>query len=261
MTIKWTGSKAWLRPVFRRMEECYEPFAGSAAISLTHADKIYLNDACLPLTQMYNAMAKNKEDYLRDVNSLFNDIQNAPNPKARFYEVRSNFRLGGEKDPVAFLAILYAGFNGLWRSGPNGCNVPYGGPRNFPYDKLMLLPAERIASVTNLSWEQVKPPNDTCVVYADPPFATTFTGYNAEGFTVEDNIALFNQLASLPNPVIISCLRTKENEELLKERGFDFVTLGKLYRNGQRGSVKKEEILAFNDKSIQYIKFSELRTS
>lgn len=261
MSIKWTGSKSWLRPVFRHMDECFEPFAGSAAISLAHADKIYLNDTCTPLVEMYREMSTRKVNYLRSVRAVFNSIQQDPDPKAKFYEVRNNFRANGGTDPVVFLAILYSGFNGLWRVGPNGCNVPYGGPRKFPFEKLLMMPTERIVSVTNHAWELATPPNDTCVVYADPPFATTFTGYSPEGFSTAHNVTLFNHLASLPNPVLISCLGTEENEELLLERGFDYVTLGKVYRNGQRGSVKKEEILAFNDEGIQYIKFSELRTS
>lgn len=261
MTIKWTGSKKWITPVFHEIDECFEPFAGSAAVSFTHAKKIHLNDASQPLIEMYKQMMSRKSDYLHEAFNLFNSIQAADDPKARYYEIRNTFRSAGGTDPVAFLAILYSGFNGLWREGPNGCSVPYGGPRKFPFENLMNTPTDRIASITSLSWKEVVCPNDSCLLYVDPPYATTFTDFTQRGWVEAENIELFDWLTSLPNPVVVSCFRTKQNEALLKERKFDFVTLNKRYSNGSRGSTKKEEIVAFNDSGIQFIKFRELKTS
>jgi len=263
MTIKWTGSKKWLLPVFRSMDVCYEPFAGSASVSLTHAKEAYLNDTCLPLINMYKELALRKNDYLTEVRDLFDSIQGDPDPRAKFYEVRNNFKSTGEQDPVAFLAILYAGFNGLWRASKNGCNVPYGGPRRFPFDKLLITPSDKIKAATCLSWEHSLPDleDEDAVIYADAPYSSTFTSYTPAGWTITDDIKLVKALGKRKNPVIISCLKTDANERNLKAHGFDFVTLGKLYSNGQKKAKRVEEILAFNDRGINFIKFSELQTS
>lgn len=261
MTVKWTGSKKWVKPAFKEMDECFEPFAGSASISLTWANKVYLNDLCTPLTEMYKAMKVNKVGLIDDAEDIFNSIKNAADSKAKFYEVRNQFNVNGGTHPAEFLAILYSGFNGLWRSGPNGCNVPYGGPRKFPTKYLLETPVDKIVSITNKTWQELTPPNETCVVYADPPYASTFTGFTAKGWSLSENVELFDSLSKLPNPVIISCLKTDENMKLLDERNFDYVSLTKLYSNGRSGSIKKEEILAFNDEGQRYIKFRALKTS
>jgi len=58
--------------------------------------------------------------------------------------------------------------------------------------------------------------------------------------------------------VLLSCLGTKDNEKLLKELNFDFVTMPKKFSNGA-GSIIKTEILAFNDAAVQYVTFRELK--
>lgn len=259
MTIKYTGSKKWLTKVIRPIDEIYEPFAGSAVISFQKSTACHLNDQVEPLVNFYKRLQADKDLFVRDLLAEVEAIKKSVNPKAAYYDARARFNAGGMKDPVLFCVILYLGFNGLYRVGPNGCNVPYGGDsRKFNPSGILSIPIEKVATLTHGSWESNPVPNESCTIYADPPYATTFTGYTRSGWTQAQNVALFSWLSEKSNPVLISCLQTDENEDLLRELGFDYVSMSKLFSNGVR-SVTKGEILAFNEKAIQHIQFRDVK--
>lgn len=259
MSIKYTGSKRWLVSVLQPIEEIYEPFAGSAIVSFQRSQTCHLNDAVEPLIMLYKRLKVDKESVIRDIKIEFDKIKQAANPSTEYYQMRDRYNAGKMTDPILFATILYSGFNGLYRVGPKGCNVPYGGNnRNFNPQGIRDIPVEKMQTLTSMSWDVAKVPNDTCTVYVDPPYATAFTGYTREGWPQENNVTLFTWLASLPNPVLISCLRTDDNEKLLKSLGFDFVVLPKKFSNGP-GSVTKGEILAFNNEALPSINFREVK--
>lgn len=258
MAIKYTGSKKWLVKSLREMEEVYEPFAGSAIVSFRKAKACHLNDTTAPLIEMYRKLKSNREGLIQDIQREEMFIKTSGNPAEAYYHARARFNQSGMTDPVLFCIILYLGFNGLWRVGPNGCSVPYGGDkRRFKPDSLRSIPIDKIQTLTSQSWESAPVPNDQCVIYADPPYATTFTKYTRRGWLQSDNLALFDWLARKQNPVLVSCLNTPENQEALRARDFDFVPLAKKYRNGV-GSVTKSELLGFNGKATPYVVFSSI---
>ena len=258
MAIKYTGSKKWLVKSLREMEEVYEPFAGSAIVSFRKAKACHLNDTTAPLIEMYRKLKTNREGLIQDIQREEMFIKTSGNPAEAYYHARARFNQSGMTDPVLFCIILYLGFNGLWRVGPNGCSVPYGGDkRRFKPDSLRSIPIDKIQTLTSQSWESAPVPNDQCVIYADPPYATTFTKYTRRGWLQSDNLALFDWLARKQNPVLVSCLNTPENQEALRARDFDFVPLAKKYRNGV-GSVTKSELLGFNGKATPYVVFSSI---
>lgn len=101
-----------------------------------------------------------------------------------------------------FMVINKTCFRGLYREGPNGFNVPYG---NY---KKVIIEKEDVRIVSNLI-QNVEFYNmdyrgsfDTFehgdFVYLDPPYAPenskSFVKYNKDGFTVNDNIELFNKM-------------------------------------------------------------------
>lgn len=259
MTIKYTGSKRWLVNVLQPIDEIFEPFAGSAVVSLQRSTTCHLNDAVEPLIMLYRRLKTNKLSFIQDVKFEVDRIKLASDSKSEYYLMRDRYNAAGMTDPVLFATILYLGFNGLYRVGPKGCNVPYGGDnRNFNPQGLLDIPVEKIQTLSCVPWDFCHVPSDTCTVYADPPYATAFTGYTRKGWAHDDNITLFGWLAGLPNPVLISCLRTDDNEKLLKTSGFDYIVLPKKFSNGP-GSVTKGEILAFNNKALPSINFREVK--
>jgi len=258
VAIKYTGSKKWLVKSLRDMNEVYEPFAGSAIVSFRKAKACHLNDTTTPLIEMYRRLKTDREGLIQDVQREEQIIKTAGNPADAYYDARLRFNQGGMTDPALFCIILYLGFNGLWRVGPKGCSVPYGGDnRRFKADSLRSIPVEKIKTLSSQSWESAPVPNDQCVIYADPPYATTFTKYTRRGWVQSDNIALFDWLARKPNPVLVSCLNTTDNQEALRARGFDFIPLSKKYRNGV-GSVTKSELLGFNANATPYVVFNNI---
>jgi DNA adenine methylase Dam len=258
MAIKYTGSKKWLVKSLRNMDEVYEPFAGSAIVSFQKAKVCHLNDTTEPLIEMYRQLSTNREGLIQNIQREEQIIKMSGNPAEAYYDARNRFNRGGMTDPALFCIILYLGFNGLWRVGPNGCSVPYGGDnRRFIPDSLRSIPVEKMQTLTNQSWESAPVPSDQCVIYADPPYATTFTKYNRRGWLQDDNIALFDWLASKENPVLVSCLNTPDNQDALRARGFDFIPLAKKYKNGV-GSVTKSELLGFNGGATPYVVFNNI---
>jgi len=259
MSLKYTGSKKWMVKVLQPIDEIFEPFAGSAVVSFERSKSCHLNDAVTPLIEMYARLKSDKKGFVQSVQTIVDQIKAAPNSSSEYYMLRDQFNGGGMNDPVLFVTLLYTGFNGLFRVGPNGLNVPYGGDnRNFNPAGILSIPVEKIKSLTNTSWEKATVPNDTCTIYVDPPYATAFTGYTRAGWAQEDNVLLFTWLASLPNPILISCLRTDDNEKLLKSLGLDYIVLPKKFSNGP-GSVTKGEILAFNNEALPSINFREVK--
>lgn len=259
--LKWAGSKAWLVPAIGRVDECVELFAGSAKVSFSCADACHLNDLCEPLMNVYRRLVQDGSaaPLTAEVLSLFGSIQTARRPSARYYSIRQRFNKNGQTDPVEFLVLLYSGFNGLWRVGPSGNNVPYGNPRGISVDFLEDIPISKIRSVSSVPWQEFSIPNTTCLVYVDPPYTGTHTSYTNRGWTsIQDN-ELVRTLSKLPNPVLLSCRRTKELESLLAQCGFDFVAVPRTYAIGRTGK-KSEELLAFNDLGRQYVLFKNLRT-
>lgn len=253
MTIKWTGSKNWVLPYILPMKECWEPFAGSGVVSYTKADRCYLNDTCASLIETHIALRDDKKFTLDDAYNTFTSIQSAADPRQEFYLLRTAFNTGVSRGASVFLAILYSGFNGLWREGRKGCTVPFGGKRNFPRENLQAIPSHKLVSATSLSWENTSPPNADCVIFADPPYDDTFVGYSKAGWSVGDTERLFEALAAVPNPVLLTCSSSERNRDKLTALGFSYFEVPRTYTNGAKGKVKAAELLAYNSAGAAYV--------
>lgn len=255
MSLTWTGSKRWLLKSLKPMDEVFEPFAGSAAVSFGRSTTCHLNDVVQPLIEVYRELRSDKEGLIKKVEDVVDTVRKSSRPEESYYLLRERFNVGGMMDPVLFVAILTLGFNGLYRQSANGCNVPYGGPKRvFRPEKLRSIPAEKIQTLTSERWGPHLVPNETCVVYVDPPYATTFTGYNPRGWDQSDNDSLIEVLAGLPNPVVLSLLNTEENTRKLSEFEFDYISVPKKYTNGGV-LVSRKELLAFNEAGLPYVNF------
>lgn len=213
--LRWCGGKARLaRYVAQRVLEAwrpggtyYEPFLGGAAVFLylrahSFTAPAVLSDALYPLIDLYAAVA----DSPREVALYLQDIAQAGATKAYYLHIRQvfnerTFAQGSEfyRQAARLLYLNHRGFNGLYRTNQKGeLNTPWGGDRRTPLpsraDLDALAQALEGARLRCSDFEATiskAGPGD--VVYADPPYAGTYTGY-AGGFSEADQRRLRDAL-------------------------------------------------------------------
>lgn len=211
--LKWVGSKRRLAPLIGRQARAalgrrgryLEPFFGGGSVYFWMRPKrAVLSDVLPELVGVYKAITHSPAEVSKALQSL----GKSGCTKESYLKVRDTFNKthaqGGHSDPAQaarFLFINRRGFNGLWRTNKKGaCNVPWGGERSES-----LPSSEEIHSISKAlegaelrhgDFEETLSTAGTGdVIYADPPYAGTFTGY-AGGFSSEDQERLARALRS-----------------------------------------------------------------
>lgn len=207
--VKWVGGKRQLldrlMPLFPVTYTSYcEPFIGGGAVLFAlQPQKAIINDINSELIGVYRAIKD-------DVEALIKRLAQFENTKECFYEVRGwdrNAELYNhltDIDKAARVIFLNKTcYNGLYRVNSAGeFNTPFGRYKNPNIVNESTLRAVHeyfnTADVTilNTSYsEAVQGLPENSFVYLDPPYdpisvTASFTGYNAGGFSREDQIAL-----------------------------------------------------------------------
>ena len=204
--MKWLGGKRRLLPEIvprlpRRFRCYHEPFIGGGALLFALGPGwSYISDANPEVVNVYNVI-KHK------VHALIADLGRHRAGRRHYLAVR-----GMDRDPgfrnlpdvlraSRFIYLNKTAFNGLVRVNRKGqCNSGYGNYRNPKiFDAHTLLACHRalrrtrITCASYLAVEKIARPGD--FVYFDPPYVPVsatadFVGYTAQGFTVEDHMAL-----------------------------------------------------------------------
>ena len=199
--VKWAGGKRALIPDIVKMlphtfRDYWEPFVGGGAAFFaldSRIRKAHLSDTNIELMITYKMV----EDRPDDVIDALND--HAEKHGRRHYQ-RVRDKMHGEQDPVLLAArFIYLNrtcFNGLYRVNKAGrFNVPIGRHTNPTIcDAENLRAASEVlekATIKALSFtdDEVAPETGD-VVYCDPPYDGTFTGYTGNGFTAGDQAKL-----------------------------------------------------------------------
>lgn len=207
--VKWVGGKRQLleclMPLFPETYTSYcEPFIGGGAVLFAlQPQKAIVNDINRELIGVYRAIKD-------DVEALIKRLAQFENTKECFYEVRGWDRNAEfynqltDIDKAARVIFLNKTcYNGLYRVNSAGeFNTPFGRYKNPNIVNESTLRAVNeyfnTADVTilNTSYsEAVQGLLENSFVYLDPPYdpisvTASFTGYNAGGFSREDQIAL-----------------------------------------------------------------------
>ena len=207
--VKWVGGKRQLlerlMPLFPETYTTYcELFIGGGAVLFAlQPKKAIINDINSELIGVYRAIKD-------DVDALIKRLAQFENTKECFYDVRSwdrNAELYNQLTDIDKAArVIFLNktcYNGLYRVNSAGeFNTPFGRYKNPNIVNESTLRAVHeyfnTADVTilNTSYSEVVQglPEDS-FVYLDPPYdpisvTASFTGYNAGGFSREDQIAL-----------------------------------------------------------------------
>lgn len=242
--LKWVGGKSRLIPELSRhypktFGTFFEPFVGGGAMYFSlRPDKAHINDMNAVLTNTYIHIRDNLGKMIEELESLQDIYWELPNidSKKEFYlEKRDLFNgmISDELDKSVLLIFLNKTcFNGMYReNSKGGFNVPFG-----KHDKPKIADTKNLQSVsralkhttvTTGSYEEsVKTAKPGDFIYFDPPYhplstSSSFTSYQAGGFTAEDQEKLRNTFKKLSD---MGCyvMLSNSNAPLIKELYKDF---------------------------------------
>jgi DNA adenine methylase len=236
--MKWAGGKSQIiDDVFalfpNEMVNYHEPFLGGGSVLLTLLYKkasgtikvngtIYASDLNRNLIGLYKNVQANPQGIVDELKKLADEYtpiatlkgnkkpttveESKTSRESYYYWTRSLFNSLSADEKVStrgsamVLFMNKTGFHGLYREGPNGFNIPFGGAKNLsiPTNDHILDVSRLIKDVvfTHCAFtDSLAKVATGDFVYLDPPYApesaTSFVGYTADGFDLEKHSTLF----------------------------------------------------------------------
>lgn len=272
--IKWVGGKTQLLPELRkRMPErigtYVEPFVGGGALFFnTQPAKAILNDSNTKLTNLYVSVRDHVEelvDRLSEYETRYNTLSTLDEKQGFYYRNRTKFNSCGFEtnltvDDAARLILLdKTNFNGLYRENAKGVyNAAFGWKKSITlYDEANLSncsAALKNVDIMNGDFE------DACkglsagdFVYLDPPYYSTFDGYQKNGFSEDDHVRLHDLFERLTKSGISSML-SNSNTDFIKNlyAGYNIDVVPVKRNINRNGNARHgEEVIITNYKSNQ----------
>lgn len=272
--VKWTGGKSFqLAKLMKRMPEhigtYVEPFVGGGALffDVQPADA-KLNDVNPRLINLYVSVRSHKEELIDSLNSYeseYNTLSSIDAKKDFYYQNRTEFNARGFEtdltidDAARFIFLNKTNFNGLYRENADGnYNAAFGWKESIRlFDEANLCScstALQNTSITNGDFEDACDglmPGD--FVYFDPPYYSTFSGYQASGFSVDDQVRLHDLFQRLTKSGV-SCMLSNSSTDFIKNLyagyNIEIVSVKRMINrngNGRQG----EEVIITNYMSNQ----------
>jgi len=230
--LKWAGGKRQLLSEIRkyipkRIKIYFEPFLGGGAVYFDIQPRnAVINDINQELINVYKVIKHNVDDLIIDLSKHINE-------KEYYYRIRDLDRTEEyvNLSPVEKASrIIYLNrtcYNGLFRVNSQGhFNVPFGNYKKPNFENKILLKAvsdflNKIdVSILNDDFETVlEQAKKGDFVYLDPPYdpisdTSSFTGYDLNGFSTEDQVRLKK---------VFDKLNTKGCKVLLSNSGTEFI--------------------------------------
>jgi DNA adenine methylase len=206
--LKWVGGKknfvSTLGPAIntylnKTKGHYVEPFVGGGAMLFALGrPKSVINDVLPDLAKTYEAV----KNHPLEVALLLCELRDFGSDEKSYYAVRAS-EPGTDVEAAARMIYLNAHcFNGVWRTNKKGKNnVPYGHAEGKITDSLI----ERIAlasevlqkaEIFNGDFEPiVKAAEAGDLLYVDPPYDGTYTGYSKDDFVGMSQARLGSELA------------------------------------------------------------------
>lgn len=245
--LKWAGGKRWLVPRLRELwaahaeKRLVEPFVGGMSVALgLLPEQALLNDVNKHLINFYKWV---QEGFVIET-EFENDSEYFYKARKRFNELITSGHEGSKEAAELFYYLNRTGFNGLCRFNRSGqFNVPFGRYKTINYADDFLELQEIIQDWTFISgdFEAAEPAPDD-LIYADPPYDSTFTAYSDSPFGWEEQKRLAHWLADSGATVIASNQATQRILKLYESLGFTIEELDaprRISSNGDRTPAKE----------------------
>lgn len=214
--LKWAGNKTAVMPELIKHlpagPRLVEPFAGSCAVMMATDYPHYLVADINPdLINLYQVIKEDVNGFIHLAERIFSKFTTEED----YYKCRQLFNtvpLEPIDKAAYFLFLNRHCYRGLCRYNQRGLfNVPYGNYKKpyLPVDEIRVF-AEKAARATFIcaSYDETLAMLQAGdVVYCDPPYDGTFSGYHTAGFSDDDQYDLASILerrASEGHPVIVS---------------------------------------------------------
>lgn len=207
--LKWVGGKArllrHLTPLYTGQGKIIEPFFGGGALSFHLASQrpglqVVGNDMLAPVVEIYEAVRRDVEAFIAQVNVYagpYLALEGKDSRRAFYYQVRARYLVGEVDGPAVLFFMLWCAYSGLYRTGkthPGRFNTSHG----FGLEKDDFYHADRLRGAaaamarwqfTSTDFAQVLDAVDAdSLVFLDPPYRETYTGYTGEGFSEADQL-------------------------------------------------------------------------
>lgn len=160
-----------------------EPFLGGASMAFhLGLPEMVLGEVDKDLMDMYIAIRDDVEEVIEIIDSLRESVD-----EESYYAMRSIEPEDWIEGAARVLYLNKLCYNGLYRKNQKGqFNMAYNGEKRDLISAEHLRVASKVLQGAQLFWGDFS--NTTCiaqegdVIYADPPYDGTFTGYSGKGF-------------------------------------------------------------------------------
>lgn len=214
--LKWAGNKTAIMSELKKHlpdgPRLVEPFAGSCAVMMATDYPHYLVADINPdLINLYQVIKEDVISFIHLVERIFSKFTTEED----YYKCRQFFNtvpLEPIEKAAYFLFLNRHCYRGLCRYNQRGLfNVPYGNYKKpyLPVDEIRTF-AEKAVRATFIcaSYDETLAMLQAGdVVYCDPPYNGTFSGYHTAGFSDDDQYDLASILvrrSSEGHPIIVS---------------------------------------------------------
>lgn len=214
--LKWAGNKTSIMSELKKHlpdgPRLVEPFAGSCAVMMATDYPHYLVADINPdLINLYQVIKEDVNSFIHLVERIFSKFTTEED----YYKCRQFFNtvsLEPIEKAAYFLFLNRHCYRGLCRYNQRGLfNVPYGNYKKpyLPVDEIRAF-AEKAVRATFIcaSYDETLAMLQAGdVVYCDPPYDGTFSGYHTAGFSDDDQYDLASILvrrSSEGHPIIVS---------------------------------------------------------
>jgi len=216
----------------KTMHNYHEPFLGGGSVLLAILSAkqakqiqitgtIYASDLNPNLIYLYKAVQSNLPELIQEVKQLITQynqykgtavnrkpasLEDVTSTESYYYWIRNSFNILEDKSTIKASAMMFflnkTCFRGVYREGPNGYNVPYGHYKNPSImDETHMQDVSKLIQGVVFTCQPFMTSFEKIVkddfIYLDPPYvpetATSFVGYTADGFNLEDHNKLFKE--------------------------------------------------------------------